>query len=155
MVNDLEWYRSLERRFVSLDLLQKTQEKHRFWAFNSLARRYMNGQRWYHTLHHVKFCLKIFDEFIVLSSRPSLLELAIWYHDSIYNFNAPARQNEQRSAALARSELTWLKLDAQDIAYVERCILATTHDHEPVSHDSRLIVDIDLVGLGMPWSIFL
>ena len=116
---------------------------------DDLVRRYGEPHRAYHNLHHVLACLEqareIRDQFVA----PGIAELALWYHDAIYD---PHRaDNEERSAALATERLSHLPGIAAAVAPL---ILATKHNHAPTAGDEALVVDIDLSILGAPEPAF-
>src|SRR5438128_12245744 len=69
------------------------------WA--DLSKRYTERHRAYHTLRHIEQCLVEFDEVRREAVDPIAVELALWYHDAVYDPHA--RDNEERSAVLAES----------------------------------------------------
>src|SRR4051812_47839725 len=71
--------------------------------FLDLNQRYSEPHRHYHTLDHVFAmwtCLRNLDEKATLLPP---LQLAVWYHDVIYDTHAA--DNEERSALHARGQL--------------------------------------------------
>ena len=123
-----------------------------FWTLNDadlryadLARRYGEAHRAYHTLEHIEHCLDELEEARDLAERPEEVELALWLHDAVYD--PRARDNEERSADLAKSFAVTRGIDGDRTAGL---VLATRHDSEPSTPDSRLVVDIDLSILGQP-----
>src|SRR5437868_5756855 len=57
---------------------------------------YESADRHYHNLRHLQHCLRELDLARKEAKDPAAIELAIWYHDAIYD---PTRHdNEQRSA---------------------------------------------------------
>ncbi|AGW90535.1 MULTISPECIES: HD domain-containing protein [Cupriavidus] len=114
-------------------------------AFADLARYYAEPTRHYHTLDHVRRCLRDFDwaHSAIPAADVDAVELALWCHDVIY---VPgATDNEQRSAEWIRH---W---SASGIAAAERIaglILETTHADIPASVAGRFTADIDLAALG-------
>ena len=67
--------------------------------FHDLTARYAEPQRAYHTMEHVTECLSHFDTARHLLARPDEVELALWFHDAVYD---PRRgDNEEQSARLA------------------------------------------------------
>jgi predicted metal-dependent HD superfamily phosphohydrolase len=75
--------------------------------------------------------------------------LAIWWHDAIYN--PQARDNEERSADLARSHLPELGFDPATID--ETCsLILMTKDHwdGPGAGDGDYFLDADIAILGAP-----
>ncbi|SEJ67917.1 HD domain-containing protein [Paraburkholderia diazotrophica] len=118
-------------------------------ACADLAQRYAEPARRYHTLLHVRRCLRDFDQARDAIPHPDSVELALWCHDVIY---APgARDNEQRSA-------NWLRqwADGRIAASEHICdmILATRHTNMPAGLDERFACDIDLAVLGASRSHF-
>jgi predicted metal-dependent HD superfamily phosphohydrolase len=81
---------------------------------------------------------------------PVAIELALWYHDAVYD--PLASDNEERSAALAAAELEGLVPAVAPS--VTTLILATKHQAVPTSSDAQYMVDIDLAVLGAPVEAF-
>lgn len=110
--------------------------------------RYAEPHRAYHTVQHLEECLGWLDETRSAADEPSSVELAIWYHDAIYQ---PRRDdNEQASATLARSHLGQGGAPTELIEQVCALIRWTDHKTEPPHGDPALLVDIDLAILGAP-----
>ncbi|HEX2203282.1 MAG TPA: hypothetical protein VHG91_08290 [Longimicrobium sp.] len=110
--------------------------------FERLCARYGEAHRGYHDLEHVAACLALAAESRALLRSPAEVELALWYHDAVYD---PKRgDNEERSADLARDELRAQGLAESSIDTVHAHILATKHPSRPDDPDARLLVDIDL-----------
>jgi len=117
-----------------------------------LNARYSEGHRAYHNLHHIRECLDESDRHRKLAGQPEAVEMAIWFHDAIYD--PKAKNNEEASAALAGTLLRAAGCDAGWVEMVDQLILATKHDIVPADSDSKLIVDIDLSILGRETSRF-
>lgn len=115
--------------------------------FDRLAEAYTEPGRYYHTSMHVEACLQQFDQVRVLASAPAEIELAIWFHDAIYE--PRAQDNEERSAEWAVSELRSAGCSEASVGAVRSLVLATK-SHQPGSKDEALLVDIDLGVLGAP-----
>ncbi len=106
-----------------------------------LRRHYSDPARAYHTLHHVAECLEIFEAQRALVQRPQELELAIWFHNAI--FDVRRADNELRSAEWAQRCL--LQAGAND-ALAQRVydlVLGTAPHAEVEAGDACLLVDID------------
>jgi predicted metal-dependent HD superfamily phosphohydrolase len=116
-------------------------------AYTRLEAAYKSPPRAYHNLSHIASCLEEFDSVRDQVDSPLELELAIWYHDCIYDFRAS--DNEERSADMARVELETLGYGPAIIDQAVTFILKTRHGVDPAeSHDEKLLVDIDLSILG-------
>ncbi len=107
---------------------------------------YREMHRAYHTLQHLGECLTLFETAGVQADRPSEVEIALWFHDAVYD--VVAVDNEERSAAWAESALREAGVDEPAIERVRAAVLATRHAVPAATHDERLTVDIDLAVLG-------
>jgi predicted metal-dependent HD superfamily phosphohydrolase len=103
-----------------------------------LKGRYAEPHRRYHTLEHIEHCLREFDP--RQAREPEAVELAIWFHDAIYDTRRS--DNEERSAA-------WLLELLPEAKRAAELILVTKH-HKPSTPDEALLVDVDLAILGQP-----
>lgn len=111
-----------------------------------LRKRYSEPTRAYHTLHHVSECLELLQQAQTLAQSSASIELAIWFHDAIYD---PRKtDNELRSAVLAQRELKRAGASAELQDRIVSMIMVTCHDGEPRSADENLLSDIDLAILG-------
>ena len=120
--------------------------------FGQLFSAYTGPDRHYHDIRHVADCLHELDSIRALAQRPEAIELAIWFHDVIYD--GLRVDNEERSADAARAALSRLGADAALIEQVVQLIHFTRHDRDPETADGRLMVDIDLVSLALPPEAF-
>jgi predicted metal-dependent HD superfamily phosphohydrolase len=121
-------------------------------VFDDLYTRYTAADRRYHGFHHIDDCLQLFDTVRALASQPDAIELAIWFHDAIYDTHKS--DNEASSASLADSALMQLGVPRATRQSVCELILATQHNAPPADPDAALLVDIDLSILGQPATIF-
>lgn len=111
-------------------------------AYNDLIVRYAESHRTYHTLTHIEHCLDEFANVRNLLVNPDFVELAIWYHDAIYDTRA--KDNEEKSAELVKKALL---PNSFEHAVID-LILATKHIAIPADYDARFLTDIDLSILG-------
>jgi predicted metal-dependent HD superfamily phosphohydrolase len=112
-----------------------------------LCRAYQDSHRSYHTLQHLEECLQLFDSMVFeaeVGCSPAL-ELALWFHDAVYDIGAS--NNEQQSAQLARFVLLNAEVDSGLIDDTCRLIM-TTKSHDGRLPDEECITDIDLSILG-------
>src|SRR5687768_4118963 len=92
------------------------------------------SSRAYHNLAHLAHCLAELDAVRPHAADPVTAELAIWFHDSVYD---PGRaDNEERSAEWARSVLGFLGAMPGQVAAVQVIVLATRHADPPAGFDS-------------------
>ena len=117
-----------------------------------LVNAYSEPQRHYHNLAHIDHCLSIFDQCKALAANPDALEIAVWFHDVM--FEPGKRDNEARSAELY-AELSTGVHDNKFRRLVGRLIMATLHDGSSLDDsDAGYMVDIDLSSFGLPWEEF-
>lgn len=114
---------------------------------------YGEPQRHYHTLQHLRECLAAFELSPGDAVHPGEVELALWFHDAVYDVKA--HDNELRSAEWARLALQQAGATAQQMARVHGLIMATCHGAAVPevltgqdAQDAQLLVDIDLAILG-------
>ena len=122
---------------------------------------YSEPHRKYHNLQHIEASLNELDRHVVSDSNCNLssekirsIELAIWFHDAVYNTHS--RTNEFDSSQLLLKECCshWWFRSIVDLA--SKMILATEHHSIPheLSDGDRLacqyFIDIDLSVLGLP-----
>ena len=117
-----------------------------FRTYQELVSLYSQPHRHYHNLRHIAECLAEFDSAAHLAQESVAVELAIWFHDAMYDTHAP--DNEERSAELAQQRIAECGGDADLCRSVVALVLATKA-HDPSVHpDAPLFVDIDLSILG-------
>jgi predicted metal-dependent HD superfamily phosphohydrolase len=107
---------------------------------------YSEPQRAYHTLQHLEECLCILDEArqTGLITRPDLIEMALWFHDAVYD--PQGSSNEELSAEMALEALGDTGL-AHEVA---RLILLTKSHQPGEGPDDAWIIDIDLAIFAQP-----
>ncbi len=121
-------------------------------VYRLLSDLYSERHRAYHTLSHLTHCLDEFEEARHLAERPGEVEMALWFHDAIYD--PRAKDNEERSAELSRRIAKEAQLREAFGKRVYDLVLATEHHGLPDGADARLLVDIDLSILGRPKDAF-
>jgi len=114
--------------------------------FRALAAAYAEPQRTYHTAAHLQDCLQQFDHVRTSTAQPDQVEMALWFHDGVYD--PRAADNEEQSAVWAAQTLTQGGMQQAIVAQVTELILTTKHQSQPKAQDAKLIVDIDLAILG-------
>lgn len=120
--------------------------------YERLADRYAEPHRHYHVLAHVDHCLREFDAIRDLADHADSVEMAVWFHDAIYD--PKAKDNEARSAELARDVLDVGGFRDEFRDRVAELVLETAHASAPTSNDAALLVEADLAILGQPERAF-
>jgi predicted metal-dependent HD superfamily phosphohydrolase len=115
-------------------------------VLDELLARYAEPHRAYHTAQHLEEISIYFTQSRVLAADPGAVQLALWFHDAIYDTHKPF--NEDESANLAVEVLTDAGATTSLRNSIRSMILATKHDAAPDSPDAALTVDIDLSILG-------
>jgi len=113
---------------------------------------YSEAQRHYHTLQHLGECLALAETFRAEAERFDEIELALWFHDAVYDVRA--HDNEARSAHWAVTALRAAGLDEQACGRIHDLVMATSHSALPGTRDGALLTDIDLSILGAPEARF-
>jgi predicted metal-dependent HD superfamily phosphohydrolase len=121
-------------------------------VFEELIRAYSSPDRFYHNLTHIADCLSVFNQTKFLAAHPEEVELAIWFHDAVYDTSR--NDNEQKSAEWAQTVIVRAGLDLVVAERVSRSILATRHHTEISDKDAQLMVDVDLSILGREPEVF-
>ncbi len=134
------WYGMFSREFPQLQPHAIEQ------AWLRLIEHYREPHRYYHTEQHIIACFHWFDLLRPQLKHPLAVELAIWFHDVIYNVKAS--DNELQSAHYAVTALTNLGITGALVKRVYDLVLLTRHPSQPCDHDETLLLDIDLAILA-------
>jgi predicted metal-dependent HD superfamily phosphohydrolase len=110
-----------------------------------LSQRYAEPHRAYHTLAHIQHALQVLQTVRHLAHNSPAVELALWFHDAIYDPTRP--DNEEQSALLANQWLAELGAEPALVQTVHQLILVTKN-HLPETNDEKIMVDVDLAILG-------
>jgi predicted metal-dependent HD superfamily phosphohydrolase len=121
-------------------------------VWHMLQQRYQEPHRHYHTLAHLSHCLGAMDTGNGQIVEADATEMAIWFHDVIYEYGA--KNNEDLSAVTFR-ELAEPHMAADFIDRVCELIDATKHTGNAPDRGAAYMVDIDLSGFGLPWEGYL
>ena len=108
--------------------------------------RYAESHRSYHTLQHLDECFAHLDEARHLARKVHEVELALWFHDAVYEVRG--QDNEEQSASWARDAAIKQGVANAVAERVHQLVVATKHDATPTSSDAALLVDVDLAILG-------
>ena len=117
-------------------------------TYQQLKAAYTGPGRHYHNLHHIRALLVTADEYATLVEDREVVELAVWFHDAVYDYLSS--ENEARSAELARQFLAHTTLSPErqaQVAYLIECTARHTAPHAPAP-DLDFFLDADLQILG-------
>lgn len=115
--------------------------------FQQLIEKYSEKKRFYHNLSHIYALLKSAAKLKDYFQDYNSVQLAIWFHDAIYN--TKKSNNEEKSAELAVKVLVELNIPTNTINLVEKMIIATkTHSINDLIRDGQIFLDLDLSILG-------
>lgn len=116
--------------------------------FETVISRWTESARFYHTPRHLLETLKVLDLIggYVSHDQKDLVELALWYHDSVYN--PRQHDNEEKSAELLFStyEKSGGKPEISD--FLRKLVISTKHQNQVKTIESALLLDSDLAILG-------
>ncbi|OJV53823.1 MAG: hypothetical protein BGO31_02720 [Bacteroidetes bacterium 43-16] len=120
------------------------------FCWSEIEQAYRLPARHYHNMSHIEKMLVLLEEVREACTDPVALELAIFYHDIVYE--AQRQDNEVQSAAIAVARLKELGFKHTD--KVAALILATQKHEESEDMDTNYLLDIDLSILGMEWPLY-
>jgi predicted metal-dependent HD superfamily phosphohydrolase len=104
--------------------------------------------RRYHDLEHLADCLRELDATGAEPGIADVAELALWYHDAVYEPGAPTC--EERSATLLCEDSALLDVPHASAVASAECVRSTAHvaGKKPTCASAELVVDVDLSILG-------
>jgi len=129
-------------------------------AYDAPARAYHNKTHLQDVLQKLDWAREVFPQSGDMGTMPvaeqhrlfDTIELALWYHDVVYD--AKAKDNETQSRGLLLQDSKKLGL-APTIAAAAGALIDLTADHKKASTlQERIMVDCDLSILGAPADIF-
>lgn len=120
--------------------------------WEKLVRLHAEPHRAYHNMSHVEDCLFQLDLARSLAEKPDEIEIAIWFHDAVYDTGA--LDNEEKSALLARRSLTKHGIAENVASRISDLVIATKHNEPPQDPDAELLADIDLSIFGRSFEEF-
>ena len=97
-------------------------------------------------MQHLQECLAYLERVRSFAERPSEVELALWFHDAIYDTHKS--NNEERSAEWARDSALAVDLSEEQAIRIYDHVMTTRHQVVPATQDAMIVVDIDLSILG-------
>lgn len=118
-------------------------------GFDTILTHYSEPHRYYHNLDHVQSLLVFMEEYNHLIKDLEALQLAVFFHDIIYDVQRS--DNEEQSALAAIEFLQQTSYPAEKTALVADYIRATkTHVNPGGDSDLDCFLDFDLFILSGP-----
>lgn len=114
--------------------------------FKFILQNYQEPSREYHNLLHIKEALLDFEEIRTLLKNPLEIQMAIWYHDIIYD--STKSDNEERSGKIGLEKARKFGFSSIFGKRVHDLILVTKDHLLSENPDSKYFIDIDLGILG-------
>lgn len=142
----------MQKRFCDLLSRIGIPQKQALGYWSKLDKLYSESHRAYHNWNHIEHMLDLFDHYREQLQSPMEVELAIFYHDAIYD--PKKKDNEEQSALLAESDLSQSSLDSERVVAV-RNLIRCTEKHLPDDHpDAKWLLDFDLAILGREEEVY-
>ena len=110
-------------------------------VYHQLDKGYSDESRHYHGWSHI---CKMLDEYRSQSLRDDALELAIWFHDAVYD--VLRKDNERKSAELV--DRLCGELETPLLKRAVSLVLLTEHRRKPIDALEGFMLDLDLLVLG-------
>lgn len=121
-------------------------------TFEALIKAYTEPHRAYHTLAHITACFGHLDDVRSEAENPHDIELALWFHDAVYQ--PFSKTNEEDSAEWAKEFMGLAGLPQLSRDAVYNHIIITKEHVAPDNSDARLLLDIDLSILGTRTEVY-
>lgn len=118
-------------------------------VFRLLVAAYSAPDRYHHNLDHLAEMFGVVAQLTALTDDPAAVQLAVWFHDAVYD--PRAKDNEARSADLAVSVLGLVGVPRSELDRITRLIAATAHLDDfppPEDPETAVLLDADLAVLG-------
>ncbi len=114
--------------------------------FTEILTAYSEPYRAYHNLAHIEYMFKLLDKHSFREEQNPVLNLAIFYHDIVYN--PGATNNEEASAMLFNERAIQLLMPYNHTEQVKSLILSTAKHITDGDFTTSLLIDLDLAILS-------
>ncbi|SDF52485.1 HD domain-containing protein [Epilithonimonas hungarica] len=121
-----------------------------YWK--EIEQSYSHKSRKYHNLIHLENMILELEEVKDKISDYDSILFSIFYHDIIYK--ATSKDNEEKSAEIAKIRLEKLNIPNEKIAKIYNQILATKSHKKSEDSDTNFLLDADLAILSQDWKIY-
>lgn len=120
-------------------------------TYDTIIKTYNGDKRFYHTMIHIEYMLTNLDKYfsnLLDETQRAKVELAIWFHDIIYDVTYTSGVNE----LLSGKKFEEFAIDAlilEDVVNeISGMIMYTTHTKVPETLEQKITCDLDLLGLN-------
>eukprot|EP01119_Soliformovum_irregulare_P024809 TRINITY_DN8991_c0_g1_i1.p1 TRINITY_DN8991_c0_g1~~TRINITY_DN8991_c0_g1_i1.p1 ORF type:complete len:214 (+),score=35.68 TRINITY_DN8991_c0_g1_i1:424-1065(+) len=142
---------ALQLRWNSIVKLTSPEKQQRW--FDKIIQHYAEPQRFYHTHTHIEELLGYCEEYKSDLVDPTVCEMAVWFHDVIYDPKRP--DNEEKSAEMFLEFSQDWNESSERIAKVQHYIERTKdHKHDGSDKDLAFFLDFDVAILGRPPKVY-
>ena len=124
--------------------------KTEYWA--EIEKSYSQKKRKYHNLNHLENMILELENVKDQISDYDALLFSVFYHDIIYK--ATSKDNEEKSAEIAKTRLDKLNISNERITKIYNQILATKSHKKSDDSDTNFLLDTDLAILGKDWNVY-
>ncbi len=137
---------TLKERFRQNCLLftRETDTIEKLWF--EIEKRYTEKSRHYHNFVHLESMFAELDSVTSRIENMNNLSFSVFYHDVIYD--ASSKNNEEKSAAFAVSQLAKINISSGAADKITRQIMATKSHQQSDDPDTNYLLDADLSILG-------
>lgn len=121
-----------------------------YWQ--EIEKSYSQKNRKYHNLTHLENMILELESVKEEISDFDALLFSVFYHDIIYK--ATSKDNEEKSAELAKKRLEKINFSSEKILKTYNQILATKSHKKSEDSDTNFLLDADLAILGRDWKVY-
>lgn len=145
---------SIDLNFIFSDLISKysNNEKLILDYWKEIEKSYSQKSRKYHNLSHLENMILELENVKKEISDYNVMLFSVFYHDIIYK--ATAKDNEEKSAEIAKTRLEKLNISDDRISKIYNQILATKSHKRSDDSDTNFLLDADLAILGKDWKVY-
>lgn len=118
-----------------------------YWK--EIEKKYSKKSRHYHNLSHLENMIYELENIKTEINDWDSLLFSVFYHDIVYK--STAKNNEEKSAELAKLKLQMINLNPNQINKIYNQILATKSHENSKDLDTNILIDADLSILGKSW----
>lgn len=145
---------SIKSNYIFSDLISKYSNdeilKTDYWQ--EIEKSYSQKSRKYHNLNHLENMILELENVKEEISDYDVMLFSVFYHDIIYK--ATAKDNEEKSAEIAKTRLDKLNISNERITKIYNQILATKSHKRSDDSDTNFLLDSDLAILGKDWKVY-